>query len=547
MANKRGPTSLAHKLLRAFLQQSSTSTGSISKTNTNAQYYSINSKLQNLPPISQSQKTMVVDVEGWLLKSPSAFPYFMVVALEAGGGGGLLRGLLLLLLYPFIYLLGNEMGIRIMVMVTFCGLRKESVARVGRAILPKHLLEDVGLQGFDMLKRENSNGHGHGRVVCVSSMPRVMVEAFLREYLELEYVLGTELEEFMGFYTGFMHGERERCKVLELKEAFKDGAVGFSSSSFARSQLPFSYCKELLLVEKEEKRRWKALPRERYPKPLIFHDGRLAFKPTPLNTLTMFLWLPFGFILALVRLTISLSLPYKLSTPVLAMTNMKWRLLVHTTGNGSGENPSNVGEDNRSKTNHQRGQLFICNHRTLIDPIYISVAINRPVQAVCYSLSRVSEILSPISTIRLTRNREEDAMIMKKLLDRGESVVVCPEGTTCREPYLLRFSPLFTELSDEVVPVAVNVKTSMFYATTAGGWKCFDSLYYLMNPSMCYEVQFLDKINTSDVRSRKYSSTDMANRVQREIGKALGFQCTMLTRKDKYMMLAENDGIVGRS
>ncbi|KAJ1696006.1 hypothetical protein LUZ63_012704 [Rhynchospora breviuscula] len=548
MANKRDPTSLAHKLLRVFLQQSSTSTGSISKTNTNAQYSSTNSKLQNFPPISmetfqsQSPKTMVVDVEGWLLKSSSAFPYFMVVALEAGGGGGLLRGLLLLLLYPFICLLGNEMGMRIMVMVTFCGLRKESVARVGRAILPKHLLEDVGLQGFDMLKR----GHRHGRVVCVSRMPRVMVEAFLREYLELEYVLGTELEEFMGFYTGFMHGERERYRVQELKEAFKDGAVGFSSSSFAHSQLPLSYCKEILLVEKEQKR-WKALLRERYPKPLIFHDGRLAFRPTPLNTLTMFLWLPFGFILALIRLTISLSLPYKLSTPVLAMTNMKWRLLVHTGGNGSGGNPSNPSEDNHSKTNHQRGQLFVCNHRTLIDPIYISVAINQPVQAVCYSLSRVSEILSPISTIRLTRNREEDARIMGKLLDRGESVVVCPEGTTCREPYLLRFSPLFTELSDEVVPVAVNVKTSMFYATTAGGWKCFDSLYYLMNPSMCYEVQFLDKIDTSDVRARKYSNTDMANLVQREIGKALGFQCTMLTRKDKYMMLAENDGIVGRS
>lgn len=112
---------------------------------------------------------------------------------------------------------------------------------------------------------------------------------------------------------------------------------------------------------------------------------------------------------------------------------------------------------------------------------------------------------------------------------------------------MLRFSPLFTELCDEVVPVAVNVRTSMFYATTAGGWKCFDPLYYLMNPSMCYEVQFLEKIDTSDVKVRQCSSTDMANRVQRVIGKELGFQCTMLTRKDKYMMLAGNDGIVGKS
>jgi glycerol-3-phosphate acyltransferase len=98
-----------------------------------------------------------------------------------------------------------------------------------------------------------------------------------------------------------------------------------------------------------------------------------------------------------------------------------------------------------------------------------------------------------------------------------------------------------------VVPVAVNVKTSMFYATTAAGWKCFDPLYYLMNPAMCYEVQLLEKINTSDVRARHYGSTDKANHVQQKIGKALGFQCTLLTRKDKYTILAGTDGIVGRN
>ncbi|XP_078168812.1 putative glycerol-3-phosphate acyltransferase 3 [Carex rostrata] len=531
MANKRSTTNLAQKLLRAFLQHSSTSSR---KTNAHS---------TNLKFIHECYKTKVIDVEGCLLKSCSTFPYFMVVALEAGGGG-LLRGLLLLLSYPFICLLGNEIGFKIMVMLTFCGLRKESVVRVGRAILPKHLLDDVSLQGFEMLKKLEKNGHG--RVICVSRMPRVMVEAFLREYLELDHVLGRELKVLGGFYTGFMQGGEER-EVLELKDCSNEisssAFVGFSSSTFAKSQLPLSsYCKEILLVDKEEKKRWQMLPRERYPKPLIFHDGRLAFRPTPLNTLFMFLWLPFGFILALLRLTVSLSLPYKLSTPVLAMTNMKWRLL------GSGEKPITISEysNHHSKTTNKRGRLFVCNHRTLIDPIYISVAINQPVHAVSYSLSRVSEIISPISTVRLTRNRENDATIMGKLLDRGESVVVCPEGTTCREPYLLRFSPLFTELCDEVVPVAVNVRTSMFYATTAGGWKCFDPLYYLMNPSMCYEVQFLEKIDTGDVKVRRCSSTDMANRVQREIGKALGFQCTMLTRKDKYMMLAGNDGIVGK-
>jgi len=124
---------------------------------------------------------------------------------------------------------------------------------------------------------------------------------------------------------------------------------------------------------------------------------------------------------------------------------------------------------------------------------------------------------------------------------------VCPEGTTCREPYLLRFSPLFAEVTDEIITVTLNVRVSMFYATTARGFKGFDALYYLMNPSTCYEVEFLEKLDTSSVRTGKCSSIEMANLVQEVIGGALGFECTKLTRKDKYMMLAGNNGIVATS
>jgi len=289
---------------------------------------------------------------------------------------------------------------------------------------------------------------------------------------------------------------------------------------------------EIFLVSSDERSRWRPLARDKYPKPMVFHDGRLAFRPTAAHTLAMFAWLPFGAALGAARLAVALAAPYRYSTPLLAATGMSWRL--------KGGRPALPAGG--------RGQLFVCNHRTLIDPVYVSVALDRQVRAVSYSLSRLSELISPIGrTVRLTRDRGSDGAVMARLLDGGDLVVVCPEGTTCREPYLLRFSPLFAELSDDVVPVGIAVETSMFYATTAGGLKCFDPLYYMVNPRMCYTVQFLDKVDTSPARSGAAPSTDMANLVQRKMGDALGYGCTMLTRKDKYLMLAGNDGVVRSS
>lgn len=194
----------------------------------------------------------------------------------------------------------------------------------------------------------------------------------------------------------------------------------------------------------------------------------------------------------------------------------------------------------------------MCNHRTLIDPLYISYAQReKNIKAVTYSLSRLSELLAPIKTVRLTRDRVKDGQTLKRLLDEG-NVVVCPEGTTCREPYLLRFSPLFSEVSDVIVPVAIDSHVSFFHGTTASGLKAFDPIFLLMDPYPCYSVRLLDPISrggsyTCQDPDDGKSKFEVANHVQHVIGNALGFECTNLTRRDKYSVLAGNNGVVNKT
>ncbi|PKA65701.1 putative glycerol-3-phosphate acyltransferase 3 [Apostasia shenzhenica] len=483
------------------------------------------------PPILPSQ-TLIFSVERWLLRSSSVFPYFMIVAFE---GGGIFRALILLFFFPLLRCLSSETRVKLMVMICFAGLRKETF-RVGRAVLPKFFMEDVGEEGFDAVMRG-------GTRVAMSEMPRVMVESFLKEYLGVEVVIGRELKELAGFYTGLLMEEEEeeeeeedRGMKMKLKELI-DGreVVGFGWQGKDLPHKISSFCKDVHSVSEREKRGWRALPRPKHPKPVIFHDGRIAFRPTPAAVLAMFTWLPFGIILSVFRSLVFILLPYRISIAIGALTGMTNRVI----------DPINSLHLQRPRTTaRSRSCLYICNHRTLLDPVYISAALNKPVTAVVYSLSPVSELISPIKTVRLTRSKEEDRRRMENLLRRGDDLVVCPEGTTCREPYLLRFSPLFAELADEVVPVALRTEVQMFYGTTASGCKWMDSFYFLMNPRPGYAVEFLREMSTvCDGNGRRCAAWEAANSAQAEIGGALGFVCTSLTRRDKYQILAGNDGV----
>ena len=279
-------------------------------------------------------------------------------------------------------------------------------------------------------------------------------------------------------------------------------------------------------MSEADTRGWRPLPRDRYPRPLVFHDGRLAFAPTPAAALAMYTFLPFGLALVVFRSIAFSFLPYRVCFPVGALTGMHYRLVAGRVPGGGARRGAG-------------GRLYVCNHRTLLDPVVVAAALGQPVTAVTYSLSPVSELLAPIRTARLTRDREEDRRNMAAALARGD-LVVCPEGTTCREEYLLRLSPLFAELGVDVHPVALDTRVGMFYGTsTKPGAKWMDPFYFMMNPRPAYRVEFLPRAAAS-----RGGSIDVANRVQRELGRALGFELTGLTRKDKYMTLAGNEGVV---
>lgn len=284
----------------------------------------------------------------------------------------------------------------------------------------------------------------------------------------------------------------------------------------------------------------EAVPKEEYLKPLIFHDGRLACRPTPLMSLVILLWTPIGLTLAVIRIVVGLLVPFQWAPFIGILLGVT--VTIKGTPPPTTKTPTN--NNNGPGAGPRRGTLFVCSHRTLLDPIFLSVAAGRRISAVTYSISRVCEILSPIRTVRLTRCRDTDAFTMTTLLKEGD-LAVCPEGTTCREPYLLRFSSLFAELAEHIVPVTMNIKIQLFHGTTARGWKCLDPVFFFMNPAPSYQVCFLDQLPPEmTCCAGGKSSHEVANYIQKVLADSLGFQCTNFTRKDKYKTLVGHDGSV---
>lgn len=453
-----------------------------------------------------------------LLTTNSLFPFFMLIAFE---GGSLLRALILLLLYPVVFLCGenDDQSFRLMVFISFAGLRKKDVENVSKAVLHKFYLENLNLKCYEVLASTEKR-------TVVSRMPKVMIETFLREFLEVDEILGSEVCMYKDcLYTGFtcFGGQKLHRKSLFGGERADVGIISYHQLHHHHHDL-ISRCKELFIVTREDKGPSSKTPRNKYPKPLIFHDGRLAFLPTPFNALSLFLYLPLGITVALARMLLGSVLPFQGSMVSAPFLGFRYRAT----------------DPPRKST--KGGVLFVCNHKTLIDPVMFTGGINRHVSAVAYSISPFSELISPIKMVRLTRNRTTDAAKIHALLKEGDDVVVCPEGTTCREPYLLRFSALFAELTDDIMPVAIDARVDMFYGTTASGFKWLDPIFFMMNRRPEYDLQFLGKWPKEFTCAGGVDPKEVANMIQKHLADVLGFECTRLTRKDKYLVLAGNEG-----
>jgi hypothetical protein len=168
---------------------------------------------------------VAANLDGTLLRSRSAFPYYALIAFEAGGWP---RLLLLLLVTP----------VRVLVFAATVGVRVSSIESAARAVLPRFYAADVHPGAWRVFSACS------GRRVVLTATPRLMAEPFLKECLGADAVAGTELATWRGRATGMVDPRRGVLiggrKAEALREIFgDDGGVPDVGLGDRRSDYPF--------------------------------------------------------------------------------------------------------------------------------------------------------------------------------------------------------------------------------------------------------------------------------------------------------------------
>ena len=148
--------------------------------------------------IGREQHTVVADMDGTLLRGRSSFPYFALVAFEVGG---ILRLLFLLLATPLAgllyYFVSESAGIQVLVFATFAGMKVSDIESVARAVLPKFYSSDLHPETWRVFS-------ACGKRCVLTANPTIMVEAFLKDVLGADLVLGTKIATYKGRATGLV-------------------------------------------------------------------------------------------------------------------------------------------------------------------------------------------------------------------------------------------------------------------------------------------------------------------------------------------------------
>lgn len=123
----------------------------------------------------------------------------MLVAFEAGS---VVRAAILLLSSPIAWLIyhciSESAGIKLLIFVTFAGLRVTRIETCARAVLPRFYADDLHAETWRIFS-------SFGKRYVITGSPRVMVENFAKEYLGADEVIGTEIQVSSGGRaTGFV-------------------------------------------------------------------------------------------------------------------------------------------------------------------------------------------------------------------------------------------------------------------------------------------------------------------------------------------------------